>query len=176
MNLSNYILLSKEVRQSHIDLTSECILIPRTGTWTKYKNQMVEYLQLLDDIPIWRGLIHRCHACGNDTQKSLVCVNPLHLYLGTPTDNLQDRSPEQAQKGGLATKGTKRGEDFCHRNRHRLHKQVRADNINTGESVVFRSQKICSFVLGISPALVSMRVRDGLLVNSEIQLVKLTTS
>jgi hypothetical protein len=162
MNLSEYILLSQEERQKHIDLSSECILIPRTGTWTNFKISLLQHLLLEDDIPLWRGRIHRCHVCENDTQKKFVCVNPLHLYIGTLQENLLDRSPKKAAAGGYANKGIKRDEDFCRRNRENKYKTIDVSRETTGEFMRVKSQKFAAFILGVSPALISVRLKSGL--------------
>lgn len=42
-----------------------------------------------------------CHKCDNK-----ICVNPKHLFLGTPNDNVQDMVQKNRQKG---SKGEKNG-------------------------------------------------------------------
>jgi hypothetical protein len=162
MNLSDYILLTKKERQKHIDLSSDCVLIPRTGTWTKHKGDMVKFLGLKNDILVWRGLISRCHVCENDTQKKFVCINPLHLYIGTPRENLLDRPHDKACLGGLAQKGIKRNEDFRVRNRESKYRVVDVARPATGEFMRIKSQKFASFILGLSTSLISSRLKTGI--------------
>jgi hypothetical protein len=44
-------------------------------------------LSLYDGVPVWeRTGLEACHTCGN-----FRCVNPAHLYWGTPEQNRKDR-------------------------------------------------------------------------------------
>jgi hypothetical protein len=156
MNVSEYILLSREERTSHIDLSSPCKLIKRTGSWTRYKSDFIGFLGLNNDIPLWRGCVFRCHLCKNDTQSEYVCINPYHIYLGTPQENLLDRPPEKASLGGLSHIGAKRSEEFCKKNRERLQIAVIAEEISTGKVSRFESCKEASERLGISRGTISM--------------------
>ena len=161
MRISDYFVLSKEERQKHIDLTTKCQLIRMTGTWTKHKKDFINFLNLEDDLPSWRGRVHRCHACKNDTQQSFVCINPLHIYLGPPQENLLDRSPEKARMGGLALTGTKRNESFRLKNRKRLQRPIKVLTISTGEIKSFASQKEAAKELGLCEATVSNYLKIG---------------
>jgi hypothetical protein len=172
MKLSKYILLSQKERIRHIDLLAPCNLVLRTRWRAKFKSEMIKFLSLEDDIPLWRGKIHRCHACRNDTEKSHVCINPLHLYIGTPLENLLDRAPEKAAAGGLSHRGRKRNEGFCRQNREKRHHSIDVCRPNTGEFMRVRSQKLAAFIFGVSPAAVSgwrksgKLTKDGLLFKS----------
>jgi hypothetical protein len=75
--LSEYILLPKEERQKHLDLSDECII--RGGNSTQHRGILVQYLNT--DFP--KGRILLCHACNNGD-----CSNPKHLYWGTDRENV----------------------------------------------------------------------------------------
>jgi hypothetical protein len=77
IKLKEYILLSKETRQKHLDLNQPCI--ERGGNSTNHKGVLAQYLDT--DIPSGRILL--CHACGNEK-----CSEPKHLYWGTDRENI----------------------------------------------------------------------------------------
>ncbi len=78
--IEDYILLNKELRQKHLDLTLPCDV--RGGHSTKFNGLLAHYL----DTTIPHGnKIHLCHACHNP-----ICSNPNHLYWGTPKENYAD--------------------------------------------------------------------------------------
>lgn len=76
-NINEHIKLSKEQRQSHVDLVEPCC--ERGGNSTNHKGVLAQYL----DTTIPSGRILLCHACGNGK-----CSNPKHLYWGTDRENV----------------------------------------------------------------------------------------
>jgi hypothetical protein len=118
-NINEYMKRSKEERQSHLDLTSECIELG--GVSKDFRGLMAHTLKTT--IPYkMRGKICLCHACHNDK-----CSNPKHLYWGTYGENIADAkscgamklsypnpnryipTKEQCRKGGLKAKQNKVG-------------------------------------------------------------------
>lgn len=95
MKLSEYILLPRTQRIEHIDLTTECV----TGKkWRK--STFLDYLNIEDDIPNWKeSKIERCHLCECNSRNGH-CVNPLHVYIGTPKENAADRPQEYLIEAG----------------------------------------------------------------------------
>lgn len=77
IDIKQFIALSREDRQKHLDLTSECC--ERGGNSTIHKGVLAQYLNTT--IPSGRILL--CHACNNAK-----CSNPMHLYWGTDYDNI----------------------------------------------------------------------------------------
>lgn len=61
-----------------------------------YRASAVSYAQHVGDVP--DGL-HICHTCDNPR-----CINPAHLFLGTPKDNQQD-SLAKGRHAGHRTAG-----------------------------------------------------------------------
>lgn len=112
MKLSEYILLSKEERTQHIDLDSPCIPGSRKQI---PKATILGHLGIdEDDFNDWKKEgVQRCHLCSNNSKVDAVCRNPLHIYLGTQSENEADKSPEQkaAKKvqAGLNLGGAVRG-------------------------------------------------------------------
>ena len=80
-NIYEYIKLTKQQRQEHLDLDDNCI--ERGGGSTYCKGLLAHLLET--SIPSGH-MIHVCHACNNGK-----CSNPKHLYWGTASENRQDR-------------------------------------------------------------------------------------
>jgi len=105
MNLSEYILLPREKRIAHIDLSTPCTFIG-SNTWIRGKDW--DFHELQNDVGNLRGKIARCHLCGcgvTQMNNGTVCNNPLHYYWGTPKENTHDMPREHLQRGGFAMKG-----------------------------------------------------------------------
>ena len=75
--ITEYIKLSRNERQLHLDLNQPCC--ERGGNSTNHKGVLAQYLNTT--IPSGRILL--CHACHNSK-----CSNPNHLYWGTDYDNI----------------------------------------------------------------------------------------
>lgn len=107
MNLSDYILLPREKRIAHIDLATPCELDKRSQY---IKDALVDFFGLENDVENWvNGKIHQCHLCESGRRKGH-CGNPLHIYLGTASENHLDTDAEwrkeRSHKAGSASKGT----------------------------------------------------------------------
>jgi|13_taG_2_1085334.scaffolds.fasta_scaffold90079_2 ribosomal protein L37AE/L43A len=117
--ITQHMQLSKQQRQAHIDLTSPCIPAVYTrntvnnkkGVFSdkrhgsvQSKKKLIEYHQIEN----FKGRnVHTCHKCLNDSTSpnGFVCLNPLHLYFGSPKENSFDIScsdrKQRSKKGGL---------------------------------------------------------------------------
>jgi hypothetical protein len=79
--IEDYILLDREDRRKHLDLSAPCI--ERGGESKQFRGLLAHCL----DTTIPKGFrIYLCHACNNGD-----CSNPAHLYWGTPRDNHLDQ-------------------------------------------------------------------------------------
>lgn len=94
-NLSEYILLPREVRIAHIQLSSPCDCQGRE----KYKRQsnrklfakLCEMHGIANDVESrQKAGVNTCHLCENKH-----CHNPHHAYIGTAKENQQDKPKEQ---------------------------------------------------------------------------------
>ena len=82
--IEEYIQLSREERQSHLDLNQACI--ERGGPSRLVSTYCRGLLAHIFDTSIPTGnKIYVCHACNNNK-----CFNLKHLYWGTATENVQD--------------------------------------------------------------------------------------
>lgn len=98
MKLSEYILLSKEERMSHIDLSSPCVLNPTNRNPDKCG--ILGFLAVEDDMGNWKkGHVERCHCCDHHSTNGW-CINPRHMYIGTPSENKHDQPEEVLKESG----------------------------------------------------------------------------
>jgi hypothetical protein len=82
LDIKEYMKKTRDERQSHIDLKSECIEIG--GHSREYRGLLAHYLKTT--IPKGHKYL-LCHACNNGG-----CSNVKHLYWGTFSDNQRDRA------------------------------------------------------------------------------------
>lgn len=88
MNLSEYILLPREKRIEHIDLSTPCTFVPMSK-WHGEKHGL-DFHELDNDCENWiESKVQRCHLCSGGSQNP-VCNNPLHFYFGNPSENRLD--------------------------------------------------------------------------------------
>jgi hypothetical protein len=86
INIRDYILLSKEERQTHLDLSQPCVLeLCENEGSLHHVNRGRLSLVLGTSVPSTHS-IQLCHACNNKR-----CSNPFHHYWGTGKENHQDQ-------------------------------------------------------------------------------------
>jgi len=106
--LSEYILFTKEERQSHVDLSTPCDLSGRaTSRRLLGVTALLEFLNLTNDVPNRVGIAQCNHACKQDSTHGW-CINPQHIYFGTATENISDIPAEQLTARAQKTLETKR--------------------------------------------------------------------
>lgn len=81
IKIVEYILLPKNDRQRHLDLTELCIEIG--GSSYQFKGLLCHTLKTT--LPTKADRVLLCHACHNEK-----CSNPRHLYWGTHKENYHD--------------------------------------------------------------------------------------
>jgi late competence protein required for DNA uptake (superfamily II DNA/RNA helicase) len=81
IKIDEYMKLPKIERQQHLNLNESCIEIGGINS-CEYRGLLAHFLKT--EIPT-RKKVYLCHACNNSK-----CSNVLHLYWGTPTENVSD--------------------------------------------------------------------------------------
>ena len=141
IDINEYIKNSKEYRQKHLQLDSDCIM---RGGQSMYLKGLLAHI-LDTSIPSGKKILV-CHACHNE-----LCSNPNHIYWGTPSDNaldarangkktlweymiikygeetarnMQHRSKEVAAKGGKGNKGKTKTPDHKEKISNAISNQV----------------------------------------------------
>lgn len=116
MKLSDWLRLPIEQREAHIDLTTPCELrvtqpyhgFPGGQEMRPHKSEQLAFHGLEDDVPSWRGKVHRCHLCDHGHRNGF-CSNPRHIRLGTPSENERDKPLETIRRvSSLGHAGRKR--------------------------------------------------------------------
>jgi hypothetical protein len=85
IDIQIHMLMSREERQTHIDLTLPCVERGVSASNRHHVCRGILAYFLNTSIPSGR-LIFCCHACNN-----WKCSEPRHLYWGTPADNTLDQ-------------------------------------------------------------------------------------
>ena len=102
MKLSDYILLPREKRIEHIDLSTECELGTLYGRSRGGNDKLYGLIGVEDDIENWTSeRIHICHLCDCGRRKG-ECGNPRHIYIGTASENQFDQGKEFLHKRAKA--------------------------------------------------------------------------
>lgn len=101
-------------RQVHLDLDDECIFYyyKTSGKWgnagdlgseqmarIKAREALGEYLNTGN---LSSRMTHVCHKCKNNSYSHKPCINPKHLYWGTPKENYLDIPEDVRQKVKIA--------------------------------------------------------------------------
>ncbi len=111
LKLTEYLQKSRDERTVHVDLSTPCVLDEKVGSTTQSKRgreALLKRLGVEDDVVDWRSERVCCaHLCEHDSQRGW-CTNPLHLYLGTPSENSFDL-PEEVRKARSVKAGKKGG-------------------------------------------------------------------
>jgi hypothetical protein len=100
IDIKDYMLLSREERTKHLDLSEPCII---RGTDSLQCRGLLAHV--LDTTVPYGMFAMCCHACHNGD-----CCNPMHLYWGTASENVSDMhaSPlgkEVAKKRSIKMRG-----------------------------------------------------------------------
>ena len=112
MNVSAYLLLPRDQRTLHINLDSPCELLELSQRRKRVisRNRLLSLLNLSDDLVNWvseNACV--CHHCEHSSVNGL-CVNPLHLSLGTWVENSNDR-PRSRRRRGVSETNRRRREN-----------------------------------------------------------------
>ncbi len=107
--INDWMIQSQLDRQQHINLSTECTF----HIFLKdYKNKQIGDLycrsaqirearkRLLDfhNIEDFTGREFQiCHKCTNNSCSNNICINPLHCYWGTASENIMDKPKQQRQ-------------------------------------------------------------------------------
>ena len=158
MKLSEYILLPREERQRHIDLTTPCSLNEGSAgsKRLRVKKALLALLGIEDDVPNWvKAKIQICHSCECHSKNGW-CEDPLHVSIGTSKENISDIPPEVHQENGsVAGRRTAELKIGIHNpavreeNDRRMRKAIEITRVETGETTVFEGLGVAARVLGL---------------------------
>lgn len=148
MIVEEYLTISQESRQSHLDLNEPCL--KRGGNSTNHRGVLAQYL----DTPIYGRPADLCHACHDGD-----CSNPKHLYWGTRIENVQDARNNGTFKTPFEVAVEKYGyEEACKRQYRGFGNKGGAGNKGKPKSLEHR-QKISESLK--AKALLSQRQRNA---------------
>ena len=143
MKLSDYILLSKDKRTKHVDLTTECSF----EYYYQDKRPLLNELGVVDDVESWvNAKIQRCHLCEFGRHRG-ECSNPKHQYIGTTSENFHDVDPairKRIQQAAVEARSV----------------PIVLRNKDSGEIYEFASQGKAAKALGLAQSALS-RVLNG---------------
>jgi len=160
MNLSEYILLPRNQRQSHLDLSTPCS--PKGGRGKgamRARESLLNHIGVVNDVEDWkRARIQMCHACEHNSTNGW-CKNPLHISIGTAKENISDIPHEVKRKSGIRSVELMTGiydpavrED----NNQRMRKMIEVTRVETGESFVYEGVAVAARTLGLNTSHLSL--------------------
>lgn len=116
ISMSDYMTLTKDVRQRHLDLSEPCVI---RGTTSTHCRGILSYF--LNTELNGRG-VDCCHACHNEA-----CSNPHHMYWGTRSENVKDAlsiDPSSYSNGAYGDRNGQYGVKPWRNNAVRVHPQM----------------------------------------------------
>jgi len=89
---------TREERMAHVDLETDCI----PGSWKSRVGKCHQARRSLEKFLETKKPISRdwqtCHLCDCDSNAPVPCINPLHIYFGTASENWFDKSKQTRKK------------------------------------------------------------------------------
>ena len=135
--------MPREVRQSHLDLTTPCDLDPKVKPGARrhrLKRDLLRLLNLENDVPNWRDArLCLTHQCEHHSLNGC-CSNPLHVSFGTWVENQFDVALERR-----VARGRKAGAATSKSGKHRENGWGSAENNSLGGRVNTSFTWVCLF-------------------------------
>ena len=159
MDLSEYIELPREERQSHLNLSTPCFLNGGGGgARLRCRKALLAHLGVEDNVPNWRtARIQICHSCECHS-KNGYCENPLHISVGTVQENQTDIPFTVRQETGrkAGRRSAELGAGFHNpevreNNYRKQRKAIQVTHIESGGTVTFKSVRLAAWALGLNP-------------------------
>jgi len=118
-SITKHMSLSNAERKAHVDLNAPCIpvvnilntSVKKAGEYSttqhgakEAKKALTEYHNLEPfKARAIKGSVNTCHVCPNDSAapNGFLCKNPLHLYFGTSSENMQDKPAKVRKRASI---------------------------------------------------------------------------
>ncbi len=99
MNLSEWILKSRDERIAHCDLTTPCCFSEKVGRGHQARGAIFEFHEITNDVGnLKTARIGTNHLCDKDSNNG-ECCNPLHLYRLVPYRHKTHQKENSSEHG-----------------------------------------------------------------------------